>query len=114
MTNFVLETKLRELDLLIDEVIINVNNKYKSLKNNIVDTNYKLLYNLYYTNTLESNKRIYTQRKMLIDVKMLDLYFYKLYKYNEISYSKYKNISRRYITVTKLIYGWIKSEDKSK
>lgn len=25
-----------------------------------------------------------------------------------------KNISRRYITVTKLIYGWIKSEDKSK
>ena len=41
MSNFVLETKLRELDLLIDEVIINVNNKYKSLKNNIVDTNYK-------------------------------------------------------------------------
>ena len=39
MSNFVLETKLRELDLLIDEVIINVNNKYKSLKNNIVDTN---------------------------------------------------------------------------
>ena len=46
MSNFVLETKLRELDLLIDEVIINVNNKYKSLKNNIVDTNYKLLYKL--------------------------------------------------------------------
>lgn len=114
MSNFVLETKLRKLDLLIDEVIINVNNKYKSLKNNIVDTNYKLIYNLYYTNTLESNKRIYTQRKMLIDVKMLDLFFYKLYKYNEISYSNYKNISRRYITVTKLIYGWIKSEDKSK
>ena len=32
MSNFVLETKLRELDLLIDEVIINVNNKYRSLK----------------------------------------------------------------------------------
>ena len=29
MSNFVLETKLKELDLLIDEVIINVNNKYK-------------------------------------------------------------------------------------
>ena len=59
MSNFVLETKLKEIDIITDKIILNINNKYKTLKNNIIDSNYKLLYYLYYTNTLEKSKRIY-------------------------------------------------------
>ena len=112
MSNFVLENKLKEIDIVTDKIILNINNKYKTIKNNIMDSNYRLLYYLYYTNTLERPKRIYIQRKMLVEIKLLDLYFYKLYTYKEISKDKYIAISKKYITITKLIYGWIKSESR--
>ena len=114
MSNFVLENKLKEIDIITDKIILNINNKYKTTKNNIIDSNYKLLYYLYYTNTLERPKRIYIQRKMLVEVKLLDYYYYKLYTYKEISKDKYISISKKYITITKLIYGWIKSESRVK
>ena len=112
MSSFVLENKLKEIDIVTDRIILNINNKYKTIKNNIMDSNYRLLYYLYYTNTLERPKRIYIQRKMLVEIKLLDLYFYKLYTYKEISKDKYIAISKKYITITKLIYGWIKSESR--
>ena len=114
MSSFVLENKLKEIDIITDKVILNINNKYKTTKNSIIDSNYKLLYYLYYTNTLERPKRIYIQRKMLVEVKLLDYYYYKLYTYKEISKDKYISISKKYITITKLIYGWIKSESRVK
>mgnify|MGYP005768365837 CR=1 FL=1 len=114
MSNFVLENKIKEIDTITERMVLNINNKYKTLKNNIIDSNYKLLYYLYYTNTLERPKRIYIQRKMLVEVKLLDYYYYKLYSYKEISKDKYISISKKYITITKLIYGWIKSESRVK
>lgn len=51
---------------------------------------------------------------MLVEVKLLDYYYYKLYTYKEISKDKYISISKKYITITKLIYGWIKSESRVK
>ena len=114
MSSFVLENKLKEIDIITDKIILNINNKYKTTKNNIIDSNYKLLYYLYYTNTLERPIRAYIQRKMLVEVKLLDFYYYKLYTYKEISKDKYISISKKYITITKLIYGWIKSESRVK
>lgn len=111
MSNFVLETKLKEMDILLEKLVLNINNKYKVVKNKILDANYQLLY---YTNTLEKSKRIYIQRKMLVEIKLLDLYLYKLYKYQEITKEKYIFFSKRYITITKLIYGWIKSESNNR
>ena len=112
MSSFVLENKLKEIDIVTDKIILNINNKYKTIKNNIMDSNYRLLYYLYYTNTLERPKRIYIQRKMLVEMKLWELYFYKLYTYKEIYKDKYIAISKKYITITKLIYGWIKSESR--
>ena len=104
--------KIKEISIITDKIILNINNKYKTTKNSIIDSNYKLLYYLYYTNTLEKPKRIYIQRKMLVEVKLLDYYYYKIYTYKEISKDKYISISKKYITITKLIYGWIKSESR--
>ena len=52
MSDFVLENKLKEIDIITDKIIFNINNKYKTLKNNIIDSNYKLLYYLYCTKFL--------------------------------------------------------------
>ena len=112
MSNFVLENELKEIDITSNNIILNINNKYKATKNSIIESNYKLLYYLYYTNTLERPKRIYIQRKMLVEVKLLDYYYYKLFTYKEISKDKYISISKKYITITKLIYGWVKSESR--
>ena len=114
MSSFVLETKLKEMDISLEKLVLNINNKYKIVKNKILDANYQLLYYLYYTNTLEKSKRIYIQRKMLVEIKLLDLYLYKLYEYQEITKKKYIFFSKRYITITKLIYGWIKSESNNR
>lgn len=78
MSNFVLENKIKEIDTITERVVLNINNKYKTTKNNIIDSNYKLHYYLYYTNTLERPKRIYIQRKMLVEVKLLDYYYYNM------------------------------------
>ena len=94
MSSFVLENKLKEIDIITDKIILNINNKYKTTKNSIIDSNYKLLYYLYYTNTLERPKRIYIQRKMLVEVKLLDYYYYKLYTYKEISKDKYRDFPK--------------------
>ena len=34
MSNFVLENKLKEIDIITDKIILNINNKYKTTKNN--------------------------------------------------------------------------------
>ena len=114
MSSFVLETKLKEMDISLEKLVLNINNKYKVVKNRILDANYQLIYYLYYTNTLERPKRIYIQRKMLVEVKLLDLYLFKLYGYQEITKEKYAFFSKKYITITKLIYGWIKSESNNR
>ena len=44
MSNFVLENKIKEIDVIADKIILNINNKYKTTKNSIIDSNYKLLY----------------------------------------------------------------------
>jgi hypothetical protein len=101
-------------DLIIEEesIIVNINNKYKEIKNKILDSSYKLLEDIYYINMLDINKRLFNQKRLLVDIKMLDFYYYKLYISKEINDNTYKIISKKLISLTKMIYGWIKYGSK--
>ncbi len=69
---------------------------------------YNILEDIYYTNLLEINKRKNYQRKIIVNIKMLDYYFYKLYKDNIILEINYNKINNNLLTILKLVLGWMK------
>ena len=112
MSDFYIAEMVKLLIIEIEDILINVNNKYYTNKNRIIDNSYKLLEDIYLCNSLNKSKRINLQRKILVNIKMLDYYLYQLFKGKEISNSKYKYLSKKLITLTKMIYGWIKSDSR--
>ena len=102
---------LKEYKLFInryEKLVINLNNSYKDIKTRIINTKYNILEDIYYTNLLEINKRKNYQRKIIVKIKMLDYYFYKLYKDNIILEINYNKINNNLLTILKLVLGWMK------
>lgn len=102
---------LKEYKLFInryEKLVINLNNSYKDIKTRIINTMYNILESIYYTNLLEINKRKNYQRKIIVKIKMLDYYFYKLYKDNIILEINYNKINNNLLTILKLVLGWMK------
>ena len=102
---------LKEYKLFInryEKLVINLNNSYKDIKTRIINTTYNILEDIYYTNLLEINKRKNYQRKIIVNIKMLDYYFYKLYKDNIILEINYNKINNNLLTILKLVLGWMK------
>ena len=102
---------LKEYKLFInrsEKLVINLNNSYKDIKTRIINTMYNILESIYYTNLLEVNKRKNYQRKIIVNIKMLDYYFYKLYKDNVILEINYNKINNNLLTILKLVLGWMK------
>ena len=102
---------LKEYKLFInryEKLVINLNNSYKDIKTRIINTMYNILEDIYYTNLLEINKRKHYQRKIIVNIKMLDYYFYKLYKDNIILEINYNKINNNLLTILKLVLGWMK------
>lgn len=102
---------LKEYKLFInryEKLVINLNNSYKDIKTRIINTMYNILEDIYYTNLLEINKRKNYQRKIIVNIKILDYYFYKLYKDNIILEINYNKINSNLLTILKLVLGWMK------
>lgn len=102
---------LKEYKLFInryEKLVINLNNSYKDIKTRIINTMYNILESIYYTNLLEINKRKNYQRKIIVKIKMLDYYFYKLYKDNIILEINYNKVNNNLLTILKLVLGWMK------
>ena len=102
---------LKEYKLFINrygKLVINLNNSYKDIKTRIINTMYNILESIYYTNLLEINKRKNYQRKIIVNIKMLDYYFYKLYKDNIVLEINYNKINNNLLTILKLVLGWMK------
>lgn len=102
---------LKEYKLFMDRyegIIYNLDNSFKDIKTRIINSMYDILENIYLCNMLEVNKRKNYQRKILVNIKMLDYYFYKLLKYKVISDKHYEKICRNLVTIIKLTLGWMK------
>jgi hypothetical protein len=112
MNEFYIARYVKDLIMEEESIIVNINNKYKEIKNKILDSSYKLLEDIYYINMLDINKRLFNQKRLLVDIKMLDFCYYKLYISKEINDNTYKIISKKLISLTKMIYGWIKYGSK--
>ena len=102
---------LKEYKLFMDRyegIIYNLDNSFKDIKTRIINSMYDILENIYLCNMLEINKRKNYQRKILVNIKMLDFYFYKLNKNKVINEVHYIKISKNLVTILKLTLGWMK------
>ena len=102
---------IKEYKLFINRyefIVINVDNRYKDLKTRIINCMYDILYDMYYCNNLEKNKRKNYGNKILTNIKMLDYYFYKLLNYHLILDKQYESISKNLITILKITLGYLK------
>lgn len=95
----------------LENVVLNVDNRYRSLKSRMIDEEYLILELLYFTNRLDIKKRRYHQNKILAKISLLDYMFFQLFLKKQISKEKYEKISLSLLSLTKQIQGWMKYEN---
>lgn len=107
---FLIAKKMKNFIHSLDNMIVSIPNKDRIIKERIYNTSYDILYYIYLANYGDDKKEYY--RKILSLVSMLDFYLERCLKCKYISMKMCENKSHELLTITKMIYGWIKYESK--
>lgn len=105
--NFLLASKVKEFNSKLWELEKVLPHKENALKDKIVYDSLQLLELVYEGNLLKSND---SKFKMLIKISMLDYYFNILFEKKYIGEKQLRYYGYRLEEITKMVYGWIKSE----
>lgn len=96
----------------LDGIVVNIPNKEKILKDRLYNDSYMILYLVYRCNYNSNNKREY-YKDILSNISMLDFYLEKCLKNKYINSRTCEKLSNELLRITKMIYGWVKSEGRS-
>ena len=94
-----------------DNIVINIPNKDKVIKEKLYNTSYDILYLVYRCNYKSENKNEY-YKDILSNISMLDFYLERCLKNKYINNKVCEKLSNNLLIIMKMIYGWIKSESK--
>ena len=92
-------------------IVINIPNKDKVIKEKLYNTSYDILYLVYRCNYKSENKNEY-YKDILSNISMLDFYLERCLKNKYINNKVCEKLSNNLLIIMKMIYGWIKSESK--
>ena len=106
---FLVVRHVKEFIYSIDEMVINFPRKDFVIKDRIVNDSLDILELIYLANIDNDNM---LKNKILSKLSMLDFYLERSYKNNIISEKVLKKYSNKIANITKLIYGWLRSESK--
>ena len=95
----------------IDNIVINIPNKDRVIKERLYNTSYDILYLVYRCNYKSENKNEY-YKDILSNISMLDFYLERCLKNKYINNKVCEKLSNNLLIIMKMIYGWIKSESK--
>ena len=95
----------------LDNIVVNIPNRDKIIKDRLYNTSYEVLYLVYRCN-YNSNKKEEYYKDILSNISMLDFYLERCLKNKYISSKSCEKLSKDLLKITKMIYGWIKSESK--
>ena len=109
--DFILIKKVKEYIFFLENVLITFPKKDYIAKNVIYETSLDILYLMLKTNySKDILERIDYQKEILVLINMLDFYIERGYKFKHISNEQLKKNSNKLTEITKMVYGWIKSE----
>ncbi len=110
--NFRVILDIKRTIVYLDKIVINFPNTDRVLRDNIMRSIYNVLEFSYMANEINDYNRIIYQKKIIMNIKMIDFYFSLALNKKYISYKKYSKISNVLLNNLKQIYGWIKYEKK--
>lgn len=96
----------------LDGIVVNIPNKDKILKDGLYNDSYMILYLVYRCNYNSNNKREY-YKDILSNISMLDFYLERCLNNKYINSRTCEKLSNELLRITKMIYGWVKSESRS-
>ena len=95
----------------IDNLVINFPRKDFEIKDRIINDSLDILEMIYIAN---SNNDIELKYKIISKLSMLDFYLERSYKNNIISEKVCIKKSKELEHISKLVYGWLRSDSKCK
>lgn len=102
--------KIKKTIEYVDKVLINYPKVEYVLRNNIINTFYMLLENIYRSNIY---KDINYMKESIVNIKMIEYYIKISLDKELISYKKFDNIGKYLLEINKMINSWLINE-KSK
>jgi hypothetical protein len=111
MNDFKIVKNIKLFIYSLDNIVINIPNKDKVIKEKLYNTSYDILYLIYRCNYKSENKNEY-YKDILSNISMLDFYLERCLKNKYINNKVCEKLSNNLLIIMKMIYGWIKSESK--
>ncbi|MDD7131791.1 MAG: four helix bundle protein [Firmicutes bacterium] len=111
MNDFMIVKNIKLFIYNLDNIVVNIPNRDKLIKDRLYNTSYEVLHLVYRCN-YNSNKKEEYYKDILSNISMLDFYLERCLKNKYISSRSCEKLSKDLLKITKMIYGWIKSESK--
>lgn len=111
MNDFMIVKNIKLFIYNLDNIVVNIPNRDKIIKDRLYNTSYEVLYLVYRCN-YNSNKKEEYYKDILSNISMLDFYLERCLKNKYISSRSCEKLSKDLLKITKMIYGWIKSASK--
>lgn len=111
MNDFMIVKNIKSFIYSLDNIIINIPNRDRIIKDRLYNTSYNILYLVYRCNYNSDNKKEY-YKDILSNISMLDFYLERCLKNKYINSKICEKLSNNLLRITKMIYGWIKNESK--
>ena len=111
MNDFKIVKNIKLFIYSIDNIVINIPDKDRVIKERLYNTSYDILYLVYRCNYKSENKNEY-YKDILSNISMLDFYLERCLKNKYINNKVCEKLSNNLLIIMKMIYGWIKSESK--
>ena len=103
---------IKDFILSLEEYLINYPKKEFELRNRLVYDSYNLLELVYEANYTDISKRKELQIKAMVKINILDFYLESSFKKKIISEKQCMKLSNKLLNINKMMFGWIKSENK--
>lgn len=110
MNDFMIVKKIKLFIFSLDDVVVNIPNRDKIIKDRLYNTSYEVLFLVYRCNYSENRKDYY--KDILSNISMLDFYLERCLKCKYINNRVCEKLNRDLLLITKMIHGWIRSESK--